>query len=451
MRVDPASTRLPVTATLLLALATVLRVSAGAGPLEFRTTLLAASLCWSRLRDAPRPAAARRRERRRSLRARLNAGHGRGRQAGAFMRAKGARTPRDMLCDAPAESKLRIDARADPAAICRWGRVQRYGRLDVTSPSHRGAYAVLAVSTLAFMVSFAVWMMFGVIGIPIRRTLGLDNTQFGLLTATPVLLGAVMRLPLGIWTDRFGGRIVMTLLLVIASIPVYLVSYATQYWQLLAVGLLLGIVGASFAVGTPYCARFFPQEKRGFAMGVFGAGTIGAALNMFAAPRLIESYGWQMVPKVYALVLLATGIVFWLVAAPDPGTGKNGGPPLRRQLAVLKDPRVWRLCQYYSLAFGGFTALSLWMTQYYIQEYGFDVKVAGTLAMAFALPAGILRAFGGWLSDRFGAHAVTWWVLWAAWIVLFLISYPPTQMTIKTIDGPASFHLGWTPALLTML
>ena len=321
----------------------------------------------------------------------------------------------------------------------------------MTSQNHPKAFAVLIVSTLAFMVCFAVWMMFGVIGIPIRKTLGLNNTEFGLLTATPVLLGALMRLPLGIWTDRFGGRIVMTLLLVVASIPVYLASYATQYWQLLAIGLLLGVVGASFAVGTPYCARFFPREKRGFAMGIFGAGTVGAALNMFVAPRLIESYGWEMVPKVYAVVLLATGIVFWLVAAPDPGAGKQGGPTLRQQLAVLKDPRVWKLCQYYSLAFGGFTALSLWMTQYYIQEYGFDVKGAGTLAMAFALPAGILRAFGGWLSDRFGAHSVTWWVLWAAWIVLFLISYPPTQMTIKTIDGPASFHLGWTPVLFTML
>ena len=320
----------------------------------------------------------------------------------------------------------------------------------MTSLNHPRAYPVLFVSTLAFMVCFAVWMMFGVIGIPIRKTLGLNNTEFGLLTATPVLLGALMRLPLGIWTDRFGGRIVMMALLLVAAVPVYLVSYATKYWQLLAIGLPLGIVGASFAVGTPYCARFFPQEKRGFAMGVFGAGTVGAALNMFVAPRLIEAYGWEMVPKVYAVALLVTGIVFWLIAAPDPGARGTGNPTVRQQLAVLKDPRVWRLCQYYSLAFGGFTALSLWMTQYYIQEYGFDVKAAGILAMAFALPAGVLRAAGGWLADRFGAHGVTWWVLWAAWIVLFLISYPPTEMTIKTIDGPASFHLGWGPVPFTL-
>ena len=164
------------------------------------------------------------------------------------------------------------------------------------SEHHPGAYRVLLASTFAFMVCFAVWMMFGVIGIPIRQALGLSNTEFGLLTATPVLLGAVMRLPLGIWTDRFGGRIVMTVLLLAAAVPVYAAGYLSEYWQFLAVGFVLGIVGASFAVGTPYCARFFPPERRGFAMGFFGAGTMGAALNMFVAPRLIEAYGWEMVP-----------------------------------------------------------------------------------------------------------------------------------------------------------
>src|SRR5215469_13217672 len=156
-------------------------------------------------------------------------------------------------------------------------------RLDASSADsqHPRAYAVLFASTFAFMVCFAVWMMFGVIGIPIRQTLGLNNTQFGLLTSIPVLLGAVMRLPLGIWTDRFGGRIVMTTLLLAAAAPVYLLSHATAYWQFLAIGFLLGVVGASFAVGTPYCARFFQQRKRGFAMGFFGAGTTGAALNLF--------------------------------------------------------------------------------------------------------------------------------------------------------------------------
>lgn len=317
---------------------------------------------------------------------------------------------------------------------------------------HPRAYAVLFVSTLAFMVCFAVWMMFGVIGIPIRESLGLNNTEFGLLTSTPVLFGAAMRLPLGIWTDRYGGRIVMTALLLVAVPPVYLLSEVTAYWQFLAIGFLLGIVGAAFAVGTPYCARFFPKEKRGFAMGVFGAGTTGAALNLFVAPRVIEAYGWPMVPKVYAAALLVTAAVFWLGSAPDPGAGAGkSGPTLRQQVAVLKDWRVWKLCQYYSLAFGGFTALSLWMTQYYVQEYGLGVNAAATLAIAFSLPAGALRAAGGWMSDRYGAHSVTWWVLWVAWIALFLISYPPTQLSVKTIDGSATFHLAWGVLPFTLL
>lgn len=324
--------------------------------------------------------------------------------------------------------------------------------MSSTDQLHPRAYLVLFASTFAFMVCFAVWMMLGVIGIPVRETLGLNNTEFGLLTSTPVLFGALMRLPLGAWTDRFGGRVVMTTLLLVAALPVYLLSQATAYWQFLAIGFLLGIVGASFAVGTPYSARFFPQHRRGFAMGFFGAGTSGAALNLFVAPRLIEAHGWAMVPKVYAAVLLATALLFWLASAPDPGVrGGAAGTPLLRQLAVLRDWRVWKLCQYYSLTFGGFTALALWMPDYYVQEYGLGINAAAMLAMVFALPAGVLRAVGGWIADRRGAHGVTWWVLWVAWIVLFLISYPATEFSVKTIDGAARFHLAWAVQPFTLL
>lgn len=310
--------------------------------------------------------------------------------------------------------------------------------------------AILLISTFAFMVCFAVWMMFGVIGIPLRRELGLNATEFGLLTSTPILTGALFRLPLGIWTDRFGGRIVMVVLLVLCAVPVWIASYASQLWQLLLLGLALGLVGASFAVGTPYVARFFPQERRGFAMGVFGAGTTGAAINMFLAPPLVAHYGWQGVPKFYAVALLATAVLFWLLSAPDPGAGKSG-MSLRQQLAVLRDPRVWKYCQYYSIVFGGFTALSVWMPQYFVQEYGMEIAQAALLAACFSLPAGVLRALGGWLADRFGAHNVTWWVLWAAWIALFLLSYPQTDFIVHTIRGPAQFHLGLSSLPFTAL
>lgn len=309
---------------------------------------------------------------------------------------------------------------------------------------------VLAVTTWAFIVCFAVWLMFGVTGIPIRRELGLNALEFGLLTSTPVLTGALFRLPLGIWTDRFGGRIVMFLLLIFCAVPVWLSSYASQLWQFLLLGLALGLVGASFAVGTPYVARFFPKERRGFAMGVFGAGTTGAAINMFIAPGLIARYGWQSVPRFYAVALLITAAIFWLLSAPDPGAGKSS-VSLGKQLAVLRDPRVWKYCQYYSIVFGGFTALSVWMPQYFVQEYGLSIALAALLAACFSLPAGVLRALGGWLADRFGAHNVTWWVLWSASIGLFLLSYPQTEFIVHTIRGPAHFHIGLSWLVFTAL
>jgi NNP family nitrate/nitrite transporter-like MFS transporter len=232
----------------------------------------------------------------------------------------------------------------------------------------------------------------------------------------------------------------MFILLVACAVPLWLSSYATALWQFLLLGLALGLVGASFAVGTPYVSRFFPKEKKGLAMGIFGAGTTGAAINMFVAPPLVAAYGWQSVPRVYAVTLLITAALFWLLSAPDPGRSATA-VPIRQQLAVLRDPRVWKYCQYYSVVFGGFTAISVWMPQYFVNEYHFPIGQAAMMAAVFALPAGVLRALGGYLSDRFGAHNVTWWVLWVAWICLFLLSYPPTAFTVQTVHGPATFHL----------
>jgi NNP family nitrate/nitrite transporter-like MFS transporter len=307
----------------------------------------------------------------------------------------------------------------------------------------RKAMSVLIVSTLAFTVCFMVWMMFGVIGIPLKKTLGLSNAEFGLLTAMPVLTGSLVRVPLGIWTDRFGGRIVLFVTMMLCVPPIYLMSYATAYWHFLVVGMFVGLAGGTFSVGTPYVARWFPREKQGFAMGVFGAGNSGAAVNKFIAPAIVVAAGWTMVPQVYAAIMLGTAIVFWLGSAHDPAhlvPASKGG--FMAQLQALKDPRVLKYCQYYSIVFGGYVALALWMVQYYVGEYGLDIRVAALLAACFSLPGGVLRAIGGWLSDKHGAHKVTWWVMWVSWISLFILSYPQTDFTITTVNGPQTFHIG---------
>ncbi len=312
-------------------------------------------------------------------------------------------------------------------------------------------FAVLASSTFAFTICFAVWMMFAVLGIPIKNQLGLNETEFGLLAATPVLTGSLIRVPLGIWTDRFGGRIVFFLLMLATVIPIYMISYATQYWHFLVLGLFVGLAGGSFSVGTPYVARWFGKDRKGLAMGVFGAGNAGAALTKFVAPAIIAALGWTMLPKVYAGAMLVTALLFWFFSYTDKSHQVDANVPFAEQMKVLKDPRVWRYCQYYSVVFGGYVALALWMTKYYVAEYGFDIGLAALLAACFSLPGGLLRALGGWISDKYGAYKVTWAVMWICWVCFFLLSYPQTSMSIKTVSGFANMNIGLSPWMFTGL
>jgi NNP family nitrate/nitrite transporter-like MFS transporter len=315
----------------------------------------------------------------------------------------------------------------------------------------RKAWSVLIVSTMAFTVCFMVWMMFGVIGIPIKKLLNLNATQFGLLTATPVLTGSLIRVPLGIWTDRYGGRIVMTLLMAATVPAIWLMAYATAYWHFLVIGLFVGLAGGSFSVGTPYVARWFPSNRQGMAMGIYGAGNSGSAVNKFIAPVLLVAFGWNIVPQVYAAIMAGAVVLFWFFSFSDPTHLVTTRVKFSDQLKTLKDPKVLKYCQYYSIVFGGYVALALWMVQYYIGEFGLEIRVAALLAACFSLPGGVLRAVGGWLSDKYGAHSVTWWVLWVSWICLFLLSYPQTDFTINTITGPQTFHLGLNVYMFTLL
>jgi len=311
--------------------------------------------------------------------------------------------------------------------------------------------SVVASSTLAFTVCFAVWMMFAVIGIPIKKELGLSETEFGLLAATPVLTGSLIRLPIGVWTDQFGGRIVFFVLMLVTVVPIWFIGEATQYWQFLVLGLFVGLAGGSFSVGIAYCARWFEKQRQGFAMGIFGAGNSGAALTKFVAPAIVVAFGWAMVPKVYAAAMLVTALAFWMLSYTDPAHQQARKRSMREELAVLKDPNVWKLSQYYSIVFGGYVGLSLWMTKYYVGEYGFELQSAALLAACFSLPGGVLRAIGGWMSDKWGAHPVTWWVMLISFVCLFFLSYPQTDLVVRTTRGELSFHFGLNVYVFTTL
>jgi NNP family nitrate/nitrite transporter-like MFS transporter len=317
------------------------------------------------------------------------------------------------------------------------------------------SYTVLAMNTLAFTVNFAIWTMFSIIGIRIKNELGLSETEFGLLVATPILTGSLIRLPLGVLTDRYGGRIVYFLQMLLVAIPTYGLAFATQYWQYLVIGLFVGLAGGSFAVGIAYTSAWFPKEKQGTAMGIFGAGNAGAAVTNLAAPLILVAFGWRAVPQVYSIAMLVMAVVFWLFTYPDPKheerRQKKSYPTLAQQLAPLTEARVWRFGLAYYFVFGGFVALALWLPKYYIGEYGLTLQTAAFITLFFTLPSGVIRALGGWVSDRWGGDTVTWWVFWVCIVCLFFMSYPSTTLVVHGIKGDFSFKIGVGVVLFTVL
>jgi MFS transporter, NNP family, nitrate/nitrite transporter len=327
-------------------------------------------------------------------------------------------------------------------------------RPDATPADQRTA---LAISTIAFTVCFAVWTIFAIIGIRIKQELGLSETQFGLLVGTPILTGSLIRLALGIWTDQYGGRLVYAHVMLSAAAAAFLLSFAHTYPQMLLAGLGVGIAGGSFAVGVAYVSRWYPAEKQGTALGIFGAGNVGAAITIFVAPFVLVAYGWQTTVQIWAAGLAVMAAVFWFTASDDPvlraQRERHETPPsLRQRLEPLRKVQVWRFSLYYFFVFGASVALSLWLPRYLINVYGIDIKLAGMTAALFALPSAVFRAYGGHLSDRYGARRVMYWTFSVAVACAFILSYPPTDYIVHTINGPRAFHLemGLVPFAVTV-
>lgn len=282
----------------------------------------------------------------------------------------------------------------------------------------------LTLSTFAFTICFAVWTIFAIIGLQIRELLQLTDTQFGLLVGMPVLTGSLIRVVLGIWTDRLGGRTVFTLTMLAAAVATFLLSFAATYTQFLIAALGVGLAGGTFAVGVAYVSRFFPAERQGTALGIFGVGNVGAAVTKFGAPFLMLALGWQGAAQIYAAVLAVTAILFWLLSEDDPVRATAAPRSLKAEFAVMADIRVMRFSLYYFFAFGGFVALALWLPRYLIGVYDFDVATAGMIGAAYSIPGSIFRAWGGSLSDRYGARAIMYWTFGVSAVATLLLALP---------------------------
>jgi MFS transporter, NNP family, nitrate/nitrite transporter len=313
------------------------------------------------------------------------------------------------------------------------------------------ATRALAMSTVAFTVCFAVWTIFSIIGVRIKDELGLNETEFGLLVGTPILTGSLVRIVLGVWTDRYGGRLVYVMTMLAAAVATFLLAYAHTYAQMLIAALGVGLAGGSFAVGVAYVSRFFPTGKQGTALGIFGVGNVGAAVTKFAAPFVLIAWGWQPVAQIWAAALVVMAAIFWFSTGDDPviqqrRAGKTApAKSFWQEFAPLKNVQVWRFAFYYFFAFGAFVALSLWLPRYLIGVYGFGIATAGMIGAAYSIPASIFRAYGGLLSDRIGARTVLYWTFAVSAVATLILSLPPADYVVHGIAGPIAFHFAIGP------
>ncbi len=307
----------------------------------------------------------------------------------------------------------------------------------------RSAYAILTLSTVAFTLMFAVWLMFGVLAIPIRKEFGLTESQFGWLTAIAILNGAFWRLPFGLLADRFGGRMVFTLLVLATSVPAFLVSRAETYLELMIYAFLVGMAGNSFSVGIAWNSAWFSKERQGLALGVFGAGNVGASVTKLIGPLMISLVpaagylggwipgGWRFVPFLYCVLLVVMAAALWF-GTPTVDRVPGKGRPLHELLRPLKQMRVWRFSLYYVVVFGAYVALSVWLPRYYVDVFGLSLPKAALLTTLFIFPASLLRPLGGWVSDRFGARRVMYWVFGSMAVCLLLLSAPNGHIVLYT-------------------
>ncbi|WP_425144992.1 MFS transporter [Deinococcus sp.] len=279
------------------------------------------------------------------------------------------------------------------------------------------AARVVTASTLGFTMMFAVWVMFAIIGLPMRKQFHLSDAQFTLLSALPVLTGSLLRLPGGILADRFGGKRPFMILLVLAALASLAVAYAPSYGLLLWLAPLVGLAGVSFAVGSSWIAQWVDGGNRGLALGTFGAGNAGASITKLLAPLLIAALpataagafipgGWRVVPFVFAGLLLLSAL-FTLLYTPGDSDKTRAPRPLSEWLSPLKSVQVWRFGLYYVVFFGAYVALSLFLPKYYVDHDKVPLAEAGLLTALFIFPASLLRPLGGYLSDRFGARGTT--------------------------------------------
>ncbi len=290
----------------------------------------------------------------------------------------------------------------------------------------RKGYVALGMATLAFAVSFAAWSLLSPLATQLQKQYKIGDFEISVLLAVPVILGALVRIPMGVLTDRFGGRRVMTALLAFVVIPCIGMMFADSYWSLVFWAFWLGVAGSSFAVGVPFVSRFFGSEKQGLVIGIFGMGNVGTAISARAAPEIAKgSGGWQAVFLYFAIAIVIMAVLFYFLAGDEP---RLTGPTktMSQRLAVLRREKLtWLFSLFYFVTFGGFVAFGIYLPKLLSDVFGLDKVDAGNRTAGFVVLATFARPLGGWLSDKIGANKVLTAVFIIVPLMALILAFSP--------------------------
>jgi NNP family nitrate/nitrite transporter-like MFS transporter len=301
----------------------------------------------------------------------------------------------------------------------------------------------LALSTIGFTITFAVWGMIGALAPKFREMYHLSPVQTSMLIAIPVLLGSVGRLPVGILADKYGGRIVFGFLLLFCFLPAFGVSFTNSYSSLVAWGFLIGCAGTSFSVGVGFTSKWFPAEQQGTALGIYGMGNIGQSIAVIGAPALVAFTGnWRIPFWVFGTLAAVFGILFLLFARNAPV--KTEPKRFHEYFGIFKrEPLAWVLSLFYFLTFGGFVALGIYLPTLLKDIFGLTPTDAGARVAGFVIMATIMRPVGGWLADRYGGTYVLSLVLGGITVLaLGLTSGAILVFTVGALGTAAMLGLG---------
>ena len=314
----------------------------------------------------------------------------------------------------------------------------------VTTQQQRGSVRALVLATLAFALCFSVWGLIAPLAPLFRETYGLSNTQVGFLLAVPVILGSLLRIPAGIVTDRYGARIVFPWLLLLLVVPIIFAALSRSYGTLIGAGFLLGMSGASFAVGIPFVASWFPAHKQGFALGIYGMGNIGTAVAALAAPRVAAGLGWPYAFWIFTPLVVAFAAIFWLVGRESPRFTPRRATFVERTRVLVDRPVSWLLVFFYFVTFGGFIAMGNFLPSFLTATHGLTQTDAGARTAGFVVMATVARPLGGWLADRWRGTSVLNLVFVLEALFAIVLAFEPGMIgvTIGFLGSAVALGIG---------